>query len=206
LIVDFDGVLARRNTELLLAESQALISRYRHIDPLVFESLFASLVAFPLQIAVSLFLKALGLEEVENHLLSVLDKVHDGIDDALPMIASCEERGLPLFVLSSGNPRSGKYDQIRKILGSENVLVDPTFSKLCPDHYRRIFKQCKINASTSWYVDDCPAALDSSKSADIGMTFMMTNKVFRRELAPKPGGTIDRIIDDWQGLIAELPQ
>lgn len=202
IILDFDGVLAPRNTELLRDACCALVRRHRDFDPGLFQDLFAALVPFPLEPAMGLLLSALGLTALRAELGQVLATVDGGIDDALPFLDECRRRGVALHVLSSGHAATPKYRRVRELLGDGAVHADPDLSKLDPEHYRRHCRARRIDPARAWYIDDCPLALQSAKAVGL-TTIRMANAVFGEEQA-RPLACIDAVARDWPSACALL--
>lgn len=200
IIADFDGVLAHNNTQRLLDGSYEVISKYHAFDYGVFSTMFTSLVPYPLEYSVDFLLKSLGLLDVKAELLDVLMNIDDGIDEAKTFINLCLKMNIPLYVLSSGNIKSSKYQYLSEKLGHERVIASPSFSKANPFHYQKIIKELQISAQQTLYIDDSPVALNSAKLAGFH-TALMTNQVFTRATVGSIASFVDTIFDDWGEVI-----
>jgi beta-phosphoglucomutase-like phosphatase (HAD superfamily) len=203
IVADFDGVLAHSNTQLILDVSYKVISKYHNYDYDTFKSIFSSLVPFPLYKSVDFLLEAMGLTHVKGELSEALMTVDGGIEDAKKFIEYCAEKNIPLNVLSSGDLSAKKYNSLIEILGSENVIANPNFSKINPYHYENFRDKLNIVSNNTLYIDDCPVALNSAKLAGF-KTALMTNGVFSSGSLSPDDNFIDIIFTCWDDALIFL--
>lgn len=197
-ICDYDGVIAKGDTEQIMEKCFEVISRYTYINKDTFTEIFSMLVPFKHEKSIDFLLDCLNIKDARDELLKNILKVDTGIKDALPFLKQCKETSIPVFILSSGTPDSKKMKHLAKHIDKKNIYADAGFSKININDYKRFIKNNSLIPKKCLYIDDCPAALSTAKAIGLN-TVHMPNKVFPKTI--HSSSIIDYSIENWDELI-----
>ncbi|MBP8773259.1 MAG: hypothetical protein KBH25_08305 [Aeromonadaceae bacterium] len=177
ILADYEGVVARSSSQILLQISYQEICKHRDVPFDDFRKLYQCLLPTPSAMMLDFLLHAFGQSQLKPRILELVSAVQPCLSEWNRFLAQCHRRHINVKVLTGLPLGDPDLRPLRALMAQSQIIHDNRFSKLNLQHYRKLVVAQRMAPERILYVAGNPLGLMTAKQTGIHAV-MMDNPVY----------------------------
>ncbi len=199
ILADYDGVVARSSSQILLQISYQEICKHRAVPFDEYRKMYQCLLPTPPAMMLDFLLHAFGQSQLKPRILELVSAVPPCLSEWNRFLAQCHRRHINVKVLTGLSVGDPDLRPLRALMAQSQIIHDNRFSKLNLQHYRKLIIAQRMAPERILYVGGNPLGLLTAKQTGIH-TVMMDNPVFTAIENGCCRQQLDGVVSDFSAL------